>query len=114
MNNKIIWPRHSVLTGCLLGLLLSPAAIAQSEQPAAQFEQVPSATEDRFNTQGLDSGLAVEERRFDNRLDGVTVRHKDSSVVDYYDLSDPDIQRREGGIIEGGAMRTWRLGTGKN
>ena len=113
MNVKTKIQGLSLLSGGLLGLLFCSAVYAQSDQPVSELEPPPNVVEDTARKQNNESGLDVEERRYENRLDGVTVRHEDSSVVDYYDLSDPDIQRREGGIQEGGALRSWRLGVGK-
>ena len=89
--------------------------MAQTGQPAVPDKDVPPPPrfESAETLRDAESGLHVEERRYENRLDGVTVEHQKSGLRDYYDLNDPDIERRDGGIAENGAMRTWRLGVPK-
>ena len=113
MNDKTSARALPLLAGGVFTLFLCSAALAQSDPSADDLEQPSFVSEDTTIDRSAESGLTVEEMRFENRLDGFSVRHDDSAVVDYYDLSDPDVQRREGGIQERGAMRTWRIGIGK-
>jgi len=107
-----------ILVSSLVATSWCVPLLAQTGQPASTKPDVtsteieePTSLDAKLDEQ---TGLQVEERRFDNRLDGVTVQHGDKGVKDYYNLSDPDVERRDGGIIEEGAMRTWRLGGFKN
>jgi hypothetical protein len=89
------------------------SVLAQNEQAVSTDNEVPpSQFEDEILVRTAPAGFQVEERRFENRLDSVTVERENSGVRDYFNLSDPDVERRQGGIAEGGAMRTWRLGGG--
>jgi len=104
-----------ILIGYLLGSVWALPVLAQTAEPATSNKEVPPASFENITTpEDLGSGLVVEERRYENRLDSVTVERDDSGVQDYYDLNDTTIERRDGGISEQGAMRVWRLGTGKN
>lgn len=105
-----MYKRVAVVTAGVLGLALGSVAFAQDES-VKPVEEPLDLTEPGH--QDAMTGLKVEARRYENRLDGVTVERKGGKVQDYYDLADPDIERREGGIIEGGAMRTWRFGGGR-
>jgi hypothetical protein len=103
-----------ILIGYLAGSVWASPLLAQTEEPAAPGNEVPPPSFENITTpQDFDSGLVVEERRYENRLDGVTIEHQDSGLRDYYDLNDTTIERRDGGISEQSAMRVWRLGTGK-
>ena len=107
MNKRI----PTLISG-IVSLICISTVFAQSGQPAStegqdlvlpRFEDATALTNDQ-------TGLRVEERRFENRLDSVTVHRGEDGLQDHYNLNDPDIERRDGGIVEGGAMRTWRLG----
>jgi len=102
----------SILLAGLVGSAWCFPALAQTEQPDAEVPP-PPRIEDVTTSRDTASDLQVEERRYENRLDGVTVEHQKSGLKDYYDLNDPGIERRNGGIVENDAMRVWRLGTGK-
>jgi len=103
-----------ILIGYLVGSFWAFPLLAQTEEPAASDQELPPPSFENITTSDdLDSGLVVEERRYENRLDSVTVEHQDSGLRDYYDLNDTTIERRDGGIAEQSAMRVWRLGTGK-
>jgi hypothetical protein len=104
MNRPV--PTLAIGVTCLIA---SFSVIAQSEQPTKEVPPPPQF-EGVTSNQDQQSGLRVEERRFENRLDGVTIQHSGNGPTEYYDLNDPDIERRDGGITEGSAMRTWRLG----
>ena len=93
----------------VVSLIASFSLMAQSEQPDNQVPPPPKF-EGSALSKDQQSGMDVEERRFENRLDGVTIQHSGKGPTDYYNLSDPDIERRDGGIAERSAMRTWRLG----
>lgn len=105
-----MYKKTSILQAGILGLVINSAVIAQDEQ-SGPVDEPMDLTEKGY--QDSQTGLKVEERRYENRLDGVTIERENSRVQDYYNLTDPDIERREGGILEGGAMRTWRLGGSK-
>lgn len=95
-----------------LSLVMAGGALAQSDLPKAEQEAGSLPEGEEPVSLSDQSGLEVKEWRSQDRLDGVSVKHK-SGLEDYYDLNDPDLKRREGGLLEGGAMRTWRLGGGK-
>ena len=99
-----------ILNAGALVLVLNSAVIAQ-EQELKPVEEPLDLTQKGY--QDAQTGLQVEERRYDNRLDGVTVQRQNGNVQDYYNLADPDVERRDGGILESGAMRTWRFGGGR-
>ena len=102
-----------IVIGYLVSLVWAFPVLAQTTESAATDKEVPPASVENVTTpEDLGSGLVVEERRYENRLDSVTVERDDSGVQDYYDLNDTTIERRDGGISEQGAMRVWRLGTG--
>jgi hypothetical protein len=104
-----------ILIGYLVSLIWAFPVLAQITESAVSDKDVPPASFKNITTpEDLGSGLVVEERRYESRLDSVTVERDDSGVQDYYDLNDTTIERRDGGISEQGAMRVWRLGTGKN
>ena len=108
MNKRLL-----ILFATLVGSVWCFSAIAQTGQPAAPDGEVPPPhVEDEIILQTAPTGFQIEERRFENRLDSVTVERENSDVRDYFNLNDPDVERREGGIAEGSAMRTWRLGGG--
>ena len=102
----------SILFAALAGSLWCFPLLAQTAQPEGEVPPPPQL-KDVTTTQDTESGFHVEERRFENRLDSVKVEHQNSGVRDYYDLNDPGIERRTGGISEQGAMRTWRFGGSK-
>jgi len=103
-----------ILIGSLVSLVWAFPVLAQSAESEASDKEVPPASFENITTpEDLGSGLVVEERRYENRLDSVTIERDNSGVQDYYDLNDTTIERRDGGISEQGAMRVWRLGTGK-
>ena len=101
-----MYKRAVVVTVAALGLAMAAVVPAQEQEKAV--EEPLDLTQPGY--QDAQTGLKVEERRYENRLDGVTVEREGGKVQDYYDLADPDIERRDGGIVEGGAMRTWRFG----
>lgn len=92
-------------------VLVSGSPVFAQEPQGKAIEEPLDLTQKGY--QDAQTGLRVEERRYENRLDGVTIEREGSRLQDYYDLSDPDIERREGGIVEGGAMRTWRFRGGR-
>lgn len=110
MSNK-----RSILVTGIVSSVWCFSVLAQTAQPTLLEGEVPPPPKFEDVTIPIDneSGLQVEERRYENRLDGVTVEHQNTGLRDYYNFSDPDIERRDGGIVEGSAMRTWRLGGGK-
>jgi hypothetical protein len=108
MNKKLL-----MLLVTLAGSAWCLPVIAQSAPPASSDGKVPAPRfEDETLLKTAPAGFQVEERRFENRLDSVTVERENSDVRDYFNFNDPDVERREGGIAEGSAMRTWRLGGG--
>lgn len=108
MNKKLL-----MLLVTLTGSAWCLPVIAQSAPPVSSDGEVPEPPfEDETLLKTAPAGFLVEERRFENRLDSVTVERENSGVRDYFNLNDPDVERREGGIAEGSAMRTWRLGGG--
>jgi hypothetical protein len=88
--------------------------IAQTGQPAVPDGKVPPSPQFEEETilKTAPTGFQIEERRYENRLDSVTVERENSGVRDHFNFNDPDVERRAGGIAEGSAMRTWRLGGG--
>ncbi len=102
----------SILLAALASSVWCFPLLAQTEQSKGEVPPPPKF-EDVTTTQDSESNFQVEERRFENRLDSVKIEHQNSGVRDYYDLNDPGIERREGGISEQGAMRTWRFGGNK-
>ena len=105
-----MFKKTTILAVGALGLITMPALYAQTED-AKPIEEPYDLTEKGYRD--AQTGLKVEERRYENRLDGVTVEREGGKVQDYYDLADPDLRRREGSIVEQGAMRTWRFGGSK-
>jgi len=107
--------RKAILVAGVMSTIWCASVVAQTAQaPVPEGEAPPPPRFEEVTTpRDLESGLQVEERRYENRLDGVTVEHQQSGLREYYNLNDPDIERRDGGIAEGSAMRTWRLGGSK-
>jgi hypothetical protein len=107
MNKRLL-----MLFATMVGAAWSFLVFAQSGQPVSSDDEVPPPPqfEDEILLRTAPTGFQIEERRFENRLDSVTVERDSSDVSDHFNLSDPDVERREGGIAEGSAMRTWRLG----
>ncbi len=110
MNRSIAILVAGILSSAWCGSVMAQTGQTSTPEgevpPPPRFEEVTTSRDE-------ESGLKVEERRYENRLDGVTVEHQQSGLREYYNLNDPDVERRDGGIAEGSAMRTWRLGGGK-
>lgn len=106
----------SLLAG-LLTMLLSLSCMAQTSETQSESSgvKVPASLDqpERVvmpNDGG--TGLTVEELRYKDRLGQVTIQHGDDGIRDYYDMTNSDEIYQDGGLVDRGATRYWRLGVG--
>ena len=108
----------TVLVAGMSAMLLSVSCMAQTTDTTETQSglKVPPSLDQPERTIKVnddDTGLTVEETRYKDRLGNVTIQHGEDGIREYYDLTNTDEIYQDGGLIERGATRTWRLGGGK-
>lgn len=111
----------TILVAGMSAMLLSVSCMAQTTEVTEATEtqsglKVPPSLDQPERTTKYndgDTGLTVEETRYKDRLGNVTIQHGEDGIREYYDLTNTDEIYQDGGLIERGATRTWRLGGGK-
>ncbi len=105
----------TVLVAGMSTMLLSVSCVAQTTETQSGLKVPPSLDQPERTTKydDGDTGLTVEETRYKDRLGNVTIQHGEDGIREYYDLTNTDEIYQDGGLIERGATRTWRLGGGK-
>jgi len=99
----------ALMTGMIL-TLLSLQGVAQTSGKALK---VPAEMDNPAQAADSDTGLRVEEVRSKDRLNTVVIEHEASGVREYYNMDNDDEIYQDGGLIERGASRSWRLGGNK-